>query len=50
MCRAAQTIVGKGIISILTPLIMEADFLPSETERIELIRAASRVFAELTEI
>ncbi len=29
---------------------MEADFLPTEIERIELIRAASRVFAELTEI
>ena len=48
--------MSKGIISILTPLIMEVELIPSggvgtnDKERLDLIRAATRVFAELTEI
>eukprot|EP00347_Sterkiella_histriomuscorum_P003825 403362795 len=48
--KAAETIVSKGIISILTPLIMETEVQQSDTERIELIRSTAKVFAELTEI
>ena len=47
---SAEAIVKKGIISILTPLIMEIDIPSSDLERIELIRNTSRVFSELSEI
>ena len=46
--KASETIVNKGIISILTPLIMEME--NNDPEKIELIRNTCRVFAELTEI
>ena len=48
--NTALAIVNKGIISILTPLIMDIEVSPADTERIELIRNTSKVFAELTEI
>ena len=48
--KAAEIIVAKGIISILTPLIMEIEVSPNDIERIELIRNTSRVFSELADI
>lgn len=48
--KAAEMIVNKGIMSILTPLVLEIEFLPTDTERLELIRKATKVFSELTEI
>lgn len=32
--KASEMIVNKGIISILTPLIMEIEIAPNDTERI----------------
>ena len=48
--KASEMIVNKGIISILTPLIMEIDVNPSDTERIELIRNTAKIFSELSDI
>lgn len=48
--KASEMIVNKGIISILTPLIMEIDVSPSDKERIELIRNTAKIFSELAEI
>lgn len=46
----AELIVKKGIISILTPLVLEIEVLHTDTDRIALIRNASKVFSELTDL
>ncbi len=50
--RAANMIVSKGIISILTPLIMDIDSKDKNpnSDRNKLIRNACRVFKELTDL
>lgn len=46
----ATKIVNNGIISVLTPILMELEVSPSETDRIDLIRNSSLIFSELTDI
>jgi hypothetical protein len=48
--KSAEDIVKKGMISILTPLVMEIDVSYNDVDRIELIRSTARVFSELTDI
>jgi hypothetical protein len=43
-----KLLVDKGIISILTPIVMEIEVSSNDTKRINLIRNACKVFAELT--
>ena len=45
-----ETFISKGIIGILTPFIMEIEFSKDDKERMQLIRGATQVFAEMTDI
>ena len=48
--RASGQIVDKGIVTILTPLIMELVEPDAEPERITLIRNTCKIFSELTDL
>ena len=48
--KAVEAYIEKGIIGILTPLIMEFEFSKDDKERMELIRGATQIFAEMTDI
>lgn len=48
--KAAEAFVKKGLVSILTPIMMEIEIQTSDSQRFELIRSTSKLFAELTEL
>lgn len=48
--KLAELFVSKGIISILTPIVMEVEFDSTDKNRINLIRNTVRILSELTDM